>query len=198
MILVHAAPATLEAHRHPNLGVLSSPRRYYRDVDGWAWAADNDAFSAWDERRYLRMLDGIAGLPAPLFVTTPDVVGDWEDTVDLYEIWADELKRRGLPVGYVIQDGQPERWMPWEGIDSVFVGGTTEWKMSDDARELAEEAKRRRLHVHMGRVNGHQRVRYAKAIGCDSVDGTSFSWFKDRWLKEFLTHAAGPTQGLLA
>jgi hypothetical protein len=46
----------------------------------------------------------------------------------------------------------------------------------------------------MGRVNGHQRLRYAKAIGCDSVDGTSFSWFKDRWLADFLDHAAGPTQ----
>ena len=50
----------------------------------------------------------------------------------------------------------------------------------------------------MGRVNGHQRVRYAKAIGCDSIDGTSLSWFKDRYLKEFLDHAAQPAQGMLA
>ena len=49
----------------------------------------------------------------------------------------------------------------------------------------------------MGRVNSHQRLRYARAIGCDSVDGTSFSWFRDRWLGAFLEHAAQPPQGML-
>ena len=49
----------------------------------------------------------------------------------------------------------------------------------------------------MGRVNTHQRVRYAKAVGCDSIDGTGFSRFRDRWLPDFLAHAAAPAQPTL-
>jgi hypothetical protein len=117
IVLVHAAPATLARHRNPSLGVLSSPRRFYYDVDGWPWAADNDAYSAWHEGRYRRMLDAIAGLDGCLFVTAPDVVGDWEDTFDLFEAWHPELAELRLPAGYVIQDGQP----PDSGVETVCV-----------------------------------------------------------------------------
>ena len=192
MLLVHSAPSTLERHRHPNLGVLCSPRRVYRDVAGWDWAADNDAYSNWDEGRYRDMLQTVRELPAPLFVTAPDVVGDWLETLVRYETWRDELA--GLPVAYVLQDGQPYGHMPWDGIAAVFVGGSSVFKMGTVAHGLVIEAKRRDLWVHMGRVNTHQRLRYAKAIGCDSVDGTGFSWFRDRWLPEFLDHAAGGRQ----
>jgi hypothetical protein len=194
MVLVHSAPTTLAAHRHPALGVLSSPRRYYLDVEGWRWAADNDAFSAWDADRYRRMIGEIAGVPGCLFVTAPDVVGYWEDTRDLYDQWRPELDALNLPIGYVIQDGQPRDWVPWGEIAALFVGGSTEWKMSDEARHLVADANRLGIWTHMGRVNGHRRVRYAKAIGCDSFDGTSLSWFRDRWLDEFVYHAAAETQ----
>lgn len=197
LVLVHLSPTTLEGHRHPNLGVLSSPRRYYTNVDGWQWAADNDAFLAWDESRYLTMLDGIAGIPGCLFVTVPDVVGDWKDTIDLYELWADELVDRGLPVGYVLQDGQPDRWMPWGGIDAVFVGGTDAFKMGEEARELVYEAQRRGIWTHMGRVNGLRRVRYARAIGCDSIDGSSLSSHRDEKLDAFVALAAHPEMQLI-
>ena len=52
MILVHASPTTLEPYRTRDLGILSSPRRFYREsenIESWRWAADNDAFSKWDE-----------------------------------------------------------------------------------------------------------------------------------------------------
>src|SRR3954470_1595236 len=97
LILVHAAPTSLEAYRHPNLGVLSSPRRFYLDVEGWTWAADNDAFSAWDAARYRRMLDGISDLPGGLFVTVPDVVGDGTATLELYDEWEAEVRAAGKP-----------------------------------------------------------------------------------------------------
>jgi hypothetical protein len=197
MVLVHSSPVTLAAHWRPNLGVLSSPRRFYTDLGAWPWAADNDAYSAWDETRYCQMLDGIAGLPGCLFVTAPDVVGDWEDTFDRFEVWQPILAELDLPVAYVIQDGQPADWMPWDKIRAVFVGGGDEWKMGDPARRLVREANYRGLWTHMGRVNGHRRVRYAKAIGCDSFDGTSLSWFRDRWLDAFTDHAAADVQLML-
>lgn len=143
------------------------------------------------------MLDGIWGLPGCLFVTAPDVVGDAERTLELFEDWYDELNATLLPLALVAQDGLIPEQVPWRRIDAVFVGGTSEFKMGEQARGLVNEARVRGKWVHMGRVNSHQRMRYAKAIGCDSVDGTGFSWYRDRWLAEFLAHAAAPRQELL-
>ena len=197
MILVHSSPATLEPYRRQNLGVLSSPRRWYTNIEGWRWAADNDAYSDWDPNRYRAMLEGIWGLPGCLFVTAPDVVGDGERTLSLFECWYDELNACLQPKALVAQDGMTIEAVPWRRIDALFIGGTSEFKMGDTALGLVREAKRRQLWVHMGRVNKHRRMRYAKAIGCDSVDGTQFSWYRDTYLPDALEYAAGPTQGIL-
>lgn len=198
LILVHSAPSTLARYRHPNLGVLSSPDRYYRDVLDWPWAADNGAYSGFDALQYRQMLAEIDQLWGCRFVTLPDVVGDAAATLLLAYDWWREVNRHNLPIALVAQDGLTLRSTPWGQIDALFVGGSSKFKMGEQARELVAEARERGLWVHMGRVNSHQRLRYAKAIGCDSVDGTSFSWFKDRWLRDFLAHAAAPPQELLA
>lgn len=195
MALVHSAPSTLERYRTENLGVLSSPRRFYTDVQGWRWAADNDAFSNWDEGRYRDMLKGLTGIPDCLFITSPDVVGNAKLTTSRFYEWLPELRAVDQPIAYVTQDGLISP--PWGEFDALFIGGSDAWKMGEHSLRITKQAKSRGLWVHMGRVNGHQRIRYAKAIGCDSFDGTSMSWFKDRWLREYLTHAEGPTQGML-
>lgn len=198
MALVHNAPTSLEAYRVPNLGVLSSPRRVYLDVQGWPWAADNDAYSSWDDGRYISMLEAISDLSGCIFITAPDVVGDAAATTERFWEWLPLLRNTGQPIAYVTQDGLRTEDVPWGELDAIFLGGSAEWKMGEVNREIVKEAKRRECWVHMGRVNGHQRIRYAKAIGCDSFDGTSMSWFKDRWLREYLSHAAGPSQMLLS
>ncbi len=98
----------------------------------------------------------------------------------------------------VAQDGLTPDFVPWMQIDALFIGGTDKFKMGTQALDLVVEARIRGKHVHMGRVNGPRRVRYAKAIGCDSFDGTSLSWFRDTYLKKFLDHAAAEPQMLLA
>lgn len=184
MILVHASPSSLAQHRTEDLGVLCSPRRVYGDsLEGWTWAADNDAYSAWDEGRYRDMLDKIRGRPGCLFVTSPDVVGDAAETMHRFAIWRDELGE--LPVALVAQDGLTDP--PWAEFSALFIGGTTEWKMGDQAQKLIREAKSLGKWVHMGRVNTYSRTRYAQQIGCDSIDGTQFSWFRSRWLDSFLS-----------
>lgn len=201
LVLVHSSPTTLDKHRHPNLGVLMSPRRFYPgvgDAAGWRWAADNDAYSDWNPQRFSAMLDAIRHWSGCLFVSSPDVVGDHAATLALYYAWQDRLAACGQPIAFVAQDGASPDDVPWSDVEALFVGGSTEYKMGAGARELIVEAKRRRLWVHIGRVNGHRRLTYAKAVGADSVDGTSFSWFRDRWLNEFLDHAAGPRQEMLA
>jgi hypothetical protein len=180
MILVHSSPTTLAPYRTKNLGVLCSPRRVYgEEMADWPWAADNDGFSAWDEERYREMLNKITGRPGCLFVTSPDVVGDSHATLELFNHWKSDLREVG-------QDGLSITQTPWGEIDALFIGGTDEFKMGAAARQLVLEANAREKWVHMGRVNSYERVRYARWLGCDSIDGTQFSWFRDRWLPPFL------------
>jgi hypothetical protein len=189
MILVHASPKTLAPYRTQNLGVLSSPRRFYRASEGieeWTWAADNDAYSKWDEGRYRHMLDSIYGLRGCLFVTAPDVVGDATETLRRFEDWYDELVAAWQPIALVGQDGLRSEDVPWQRFDAFFVGGSTEWKMGAQAARLVREAKDRGKWVHMGRVNSYERTRYAEWLGCDSIDGTQFSWFRDAKLPAYL------------
>lgn len=201
LLLVHKAHKTLLQHQHPNVGRLVSPRHYGRIAAtpraGMLWAADNDAYSAWDEKRYDRMLNALIGVPGCLFVTAPDVVGDSVGTTFLFHHWGPVLHGLGLPIGFVGQDGATGGGIPWKWIDALFIGGSTEWKLGPEAAELVYEAQDRKKWVHMGRVNTWRRLEYAKSIGVDSVDGTTLSMFTDTYLPRFSEMAAAPTQGAL-
>lgn len=193
LLLVHTAHPQAVKHAGPNFGRLLSPRQFSRADDtaaaGIPWAADNDCFQRLDTRAYLAMLDAIKGLPGCLFVTVPDVVSDWEATRERWDTWRGALRQLNLPAAFVIQDGQPSSRVPWSDMDALFIGGSTAYKLSADAERLARRAKSIGLHVHMGRVNSRKRMHYARAIGCDSVDGTKYSRFRDRWLPEGLQQA---------
>lgn len=195
MLLVHASPKTLAPYRTENLGVLSSPRRFYRESEGieqWRWAADNDAFSEWNADRYRRMLEGIWGLRGCLFVTAPDVVGDAQRTIEQFEEWYDDLNAVLQPIALVGQNGMTAEQVPWQRIDAFFIGGSTEWKLGTEAARLVREAKARGKWVHMGRVNSYRRASYAWALGCDSIDGSQWNWFRDAKLRPFLSRPMLP------
>lgn len=201
LLLVHKAHQTLLNHQHPNVGRLVSPRQYSRIADtpraGMLWAADNDAYAAWDETRFVKMLNAIKGVPGCLFVACPDRVGDADATAELFERWSPAIRRRELPLGYVAQDGLIGDAVPWLVVDALFIGGTTEWKLGPEAADLVYEAKDRKKWVHMGRVNTWRRLEYAKSIGVDSIDGTSLSMYTNTYLPRFSELAAAPTQGAL-
>ncbi len=191
LILVHTAHPQAVAHSGPGFGRLLSPRQFSRAYDtaeaGIPWAADNDCFQRLDPVAYRAMLNSIYGLQGCKFVVAPDVVGDWEFTRTRFEAWYDELVACWQPIAYVIQDGQPRDEVPWQRINALFIGGSTAYKLSSEAEQLGREAKRRGLWLHMGRVNSRKRFDYARAIGCDSIDGTKFSRWRDRWLPDALT-----------
>jgi hypothetical protein len=198
LILVHTAHPQALGHAGPGFGRLLSPRDCSRAADtgraGIPWAADNDAFLAWDARRYRLMLAAIQGAPGCLFVTAPDVVGEAVDTWVRFHRWRDVLHGTGQPIAYVLQDGATSATVPWDEIGAVFVGGTTKWKLSGEAEHLVREAARRGLWVHMGRVNSRRRYDYARALGCDSVDGSQFSRWRKTWLPAALAWHREPFQ----
>jgi hypothetical protein len=190
ILLVTKALPSLDRYRCPFLGRLVTPR-HWSNVPGMVsrgieWAADNDAFNGFDETRFTTMLDGIEGAPGCRFVTCPDVVADAAGTLALLDRWEPILRARGLPVGFVGQDGLEDLEVPWDRIDAFFIGGSTEWKLGPAAAGLAAEAKRRDLWVHMGRVNSAKRIRYAHSIGCDSVDGSGYARFYDTHVPDAL------------
>jgi hypothetical protein len=185
-ILVTTAHPQALRHQHPDgFGRLLVPDHFPRARDtaeaGIPWAADNGCYQGLDERRYRRLIATIDGLPGCLFVTVPDVVGDARATRRLWHLWRD-VADVGQPLALVAQDGLRSSDVPWDEMGALFIGGTTEWKESTHVADLVAEAKERGLHVHMGRVNGRRRLNYARLIGCDSIDGTAFSMFRDTWL----------------
>jgi hypothetical protein len=107
-----------------------------------------------------------------LFAVAPDVVGNAAATLARSAPYFDQLHALGYPVAYVLQNGQERLPMPWDDIDAVFIGGDTEWKLSQHAARLAYQAKERGKWVHMGRVNSRKRLLRAAVMGCDSADGT--------------------------
>lgn len=202
LLLATQAEPQMLAFEHPNLGRLVQPRHFPRIAEtaerGVSWAADNDCFQGLDIDAYCAMLDRLRRLQGCLFVTVPDVVGDAYETARRFERWCPAPARRGLPVGLVAQDGLENlgRWLDsaWPRIDALFIGGSTSWKLGAHAGALVAEARPRGRWVHMGRVNSARRIAYAKAIGCDSVDGTKWVRWRDAYLAEGLELVAAPRQ----
>lgn len=142
-------------------------------LSGFKWAMDNSAFSGnFNAENYIEKMAAMTSrVETCLFVTAPDVVGNAIATINLYPFWRDTIRLYGFPAAFVGQDGLENFGLP-DDFDAFFIGGSTRWKLSRQARELAQEVKRRGKWLHMGRVNSKPRVHYARSIGCDSVDGT--------------------------
>lgn len=185
---MHTAHPQAVQHSGPGFGRLLSPRHFARIADtaaaGIPWAADNDCYQGLDPHAYRAMLTACRDLPGCLFVVVPDVVADWRATRRMWRRWRGAVA--DLPAAYVAQDGQPAGSVPWADMAALFVGGSTEYKLSAAAADLVREARSRELWTHMGRVNSRRRFTYARQIGINSVDGTSYSRWRDRWLPDAL------------
>lgn len=174
------------------IGLMIQPgNSYHLKVQSYPfWAADNGAFTksakGFDPVKF-RTLLGRESLRdhsgACLFVVAPDrlvvlpdgtVVGDARGTLEQFPAWAREIREAGFPVALVAQNGLESMLsdVPWGLVDVLFIGGSTEWKLSDAARCCAVEARSRGKMVHMGRVNSFRRMSRAAEMLCDTADGT--------------------------
>lgn len=184
-LLVSGATATIRAQadkRH--LGHLITPR-CGNSIEtllktGLPISADNDAFVGFSPARFCAMLARLAGKPV-LWVACPDVVGDASATAERFAVWRPVIAELGLPVALVLQDGQEHVGVPWDKIDALFIGGSTEFKLGPVTANIVREGKRRGMKIHGGRVNTKQRFRFMHDLGCDTIDGSGFSkWGRER------------------
>ncbi len=181
ILLVSGATKTVRAS-DPRVGCLMVPGAGGLPLPCRSWAMDNGAFAGFDEKAFLKKLDLVKDVSGCLWVAAPDKVADHLATLRLFDAWEPRLRQLGFPVALVAQDGLIPCAVPWNRIDCLFIGGSTEWKLSEDARRLVVEAKLRGKLVHMGRVNTQQRLALALEWGVDSVDGTSMSMFAETYI----------------
>lgn len=135
---------------------------------GLPLAADNGAFSFFDEAAFLRMLGKLQGKPA-LWVTAPDVVGDAAVTLALFEVWEPIIRSYGLPVTLVGQDGLEVLAVPRERMDALFIGGSTAWKLGPGAAALVGDGAVETPSGPLG--HSHPALSTSGAGHADSVAG---------------------------
>ncbi len=182
-----------QPRRYGFLLTVGSSRAIPADYSGDI-GVDNGCFSGFREKEFRKLL-GLARRHERLirFVAAPDVVADGAATLALFDQWRQIIREQHqLPVALVLQDGMTGRDIPWPLLDAVFVGGSTEWKLSRVAEELIREAQRRGKWVHVGRVNTRCRITRFRELSVDSIDGTGFNIWPDRlrdyerWIRQEL------------
>jgi hypothetical protein len=176
------------------LGAMMTPDQGYKKqrFDSIVWAADNGCFTNPDRSlwQYLTFLTGFSEQARNncLFATALDVVGDADATRRRSIPCLTPIRNLGYKVAYVAQDGSEtdSKLIPWNQIDALFLGGTTDWKLGVGAKALAVEARRKNKWVHMGRVNSRRRYLYASTF-CDSADGTYIAFGPDQNLPKVIS-----------
>ena len=142
------------------------------------FALDNDAYSAftnaqeWCLDSWLEMLRLVKSQgQIPQWCLCPDVVGDKQKTIHLWEKHSKTITGMGWAPAFAVQDGMEKADVP-QGAEVIFVGGTTVWKW-----RTVEYWCSNFRRVHVGRVNTVPRLWLCEDLGAESVDGTS--WFRD-------------------
>ena len=133
-----------------------------------------------------------------LFVAVPDVVADCGATMDRWREWSPRLT--GWPLAFVAQDGQEPDAIPHD-CAAVVIGGSTAWKLGEQARRCVAWAVQHGKHVHIGRVNWRRRYLHFRAMpGSDlfTCDGTRTRFEGvDKTMTAWASYMAGDYQATL-
>lgn len=204
-----------DAMRAGYLGQIVTPAAGNR-LEPWVeWIADNGIYSRSypGDSGYLTWLTTHADYRSRCrFAVAPDVVADHQATLERSWPMLARIRRVVGRVALCAQNGATPDDLPWGYFDAVFLAGIaecapcgyvpavetlpqtactaghrlTEWKAGDVAAAIAGEAKRRGVWCHMGRVNTDVRIKRARAMGCDSGDGTYLAYGPDINLPKLL------------
>lgn len=171
--------ATCKAELGCDVGQLLTPLTRFTLRDrALPWAIDNGAFSKFNPHAFLSLLEREDHDKTNcLFVVAPDVVGSARRTSEIFQRWQPHLHGRGYPIAYVAQDGQEDIPVPWDAIAAIFIGGSTQWKVSSHAVACIKAAQALEKWVHVGRVNDPSRFAWCEELGVDSVDGSGIGMY---------------------
>lgn len=151
------------------------------------FAIDNGAFARFEVKPFLSTLaKHEPRKDLCRFVAAPDVVGSARRTLECFKHWQPRLAN--WPVAFVCQDGQENFDIPWENCCAVFIGGTTDWKMSKCAADIVKASKIIGKWCHIGRINTPGRYEYFSDLGADSCDGTGLARYSHMRIKIYRNH----------
>lgn len=162
------------------IGAMLTPFSQRHAPAHWTWAADNGCFATrWDATTWLNWLKSKHAPETAVFATVPDVVSDHHATLLRWEQWFPVVKDLGYKPAFVLQDGAKIDDVPWDELEVLFIGGSTDFKLSSAAAQATQHAKQLGKWVHMGRVNSYRRMKLAKQWDVDSTDGTYLAFGPD-------------------
>ena len=175
-------------------GLLAQPKVKLRHrVGNPIWAVDNGCFTdpdSFDAERFISWLSS-CDLSRCLFATAPDLLANSAETLRRAMPVLPRIQQLGIRAALVAQNGLVVSDTPWSALDALFVGGTTEWKFSQQAADLTWAAKDMGKWVHVGRINSEKGVNRAHRLGADSVDGNFLRFSPDanvkrleRWFRQ--------------
>jgi len=154
------------AGRYPgSVGLLMSPEGWSVPPDYMPYAIDNGCFIKWEPDKFVLTLKRAGLCHKPMWVVVPDVVGNAELTMRMWQEWENYIF---FPKAFACQDGMEPQDVP-RNADCCFIGGTTDWKLAN-----AHKFKGVTKWLHIGRVSTANRLTWAQQVGADSVDGTGF------------------------
>lgn len=193
-----ANDAIIAAMTARKIGMIATEAQGQAVPPNALWAGDNGKFGqGWRGRDvYLRWAQKMADVDGCLFMVAPDVPYDMAGTLAESAGYIDDLHELGYPVALALQNGAEHMSLPWGDYEAAFIGGDDKWKVSTAARDLATEARDLGKHVHMGRVTTKGRLRRAYEMGCDTADGTAFTFGPDKNLDRFLRWTAQFDRGV--
>lgn len=173
--------AGLEAMRDLGIGRMVTAAEWKNPKPGIPWALDNGAFTAYrqnalfDGARFERVLRKIPSRHRPVFGVVPDIVAGGLQSLLFSLAWIPRLPH-GWPWYLAVQDGMEETDVESyvNEFGGIFVGGTLEWKHRT-AEQWVAFGHERSLPVHIGRVGQLKDLAWARWIGADSVDSTSWA-----------------------
>ena len=145
------------------------------------WAIDNGAYSQFEEKAFLSLLERERHHAKDcLFVTLPDVVGSAIRTAECFRRWraknANALE--GYKLALVAQDGLESMEMTptWDEFSAIFIGGTDIFKQSRST-SIIKAAQILGKWVHVGRVNSPRLFEHFEEMGVDSIDGSGIAQY---------------------
>lgn len=156
-------------------GQLLTPLTRNADAGG-VYGIDNGAFSRFNAAGFERLLERQSEhRHRCLFVALPDVVASARRTLEVFNMLCHDYS--GWARALVAQDGLEDLDIPWNNVEAVFIGGSTEWKDSKAAADICKAAKILGRHVHVGRVNTPRRYEHFQKLGAHTCDGSGVSRF---------------------
>lgn len=166
----------LDALRRAGWRLLVTPT--YNPTHSFGYALDNGAWSAYQQSRPFNERAFDAALkrlgPQADWTVVPDIVAGGLESLKFSMGWLDRVLGFSPAALIAVQDGMTvcdvERIVG--GRVGLFVGGTTDWKLSMIPK-FAALARRAGCWIHVGRVNTRRRILLCGANGVDSFDGTS-------------------------